>query len=204
MVNPLPASGERGGGYSPNHIGINELTRDDDRRVNLTIPDPSLVVLIGPSGSGKSTFAARHFRGTEVISSDQCRALVSDDENDQSATPAAFRLVHAIARERLRIRRVAVVDATNVRTESRKPLVALARRAGVEAVGIVFNLPEQLCLERSSARAHRPLPEGVVHRQYEQMQRSLPGLEGEGFQRIYFLDSAEDLDNAGISRQVAL
>src|SRR5256714_13853684 len=94
--------------------------------VELVVPDPSLVVLIGPSGSGKSTFAARQFRATEIISSDHARALVSDDENDQAATPAAFRIVHAIARERLRAHRFAVVDATNVRPESRKPFVALA------------------------------------------------------------------------------
>src|SRR5438105_11969077 len=95
--------------------------------VDLVVPDPSLVVLIGPSGSVKSTFAARQFRATEIISSDHARALVSDDENDQAATPAAFRIVHAIARERLRAHRFAVIDATNVRPESRKPFVALAR-----------------------------------------------------------------------------
>ncbi len=40
----------------------------------LSIPELSLVVLIGVSGSGKSTFARTHFRGTEVISSDLARA----------------------------------------------------------------------------------------------------------------------------------
>ena len=48
----------------------------------LTIPELSLVVLVGPSGAGKSTFARTHFRPTEVVSSDRCRGLVSDDEND--------------------------------------------------------------------------------------------------------------------------
>ncbi len=37
-----------------------------------SIPNLSLVVLIGPSGSGKSTFARKHFLPTEVLSSD-CR-----------------------------------------------------------------------------------------------------------------------------------
>ena len=53
----------------------------------LAIPDLSLVVLVGVSGSGKSTFARQHFKPTEIISSDFCRGLVADDENDQSATP---------------------------------------------------------------------------------------------------------------------
>jgi len=65
--------------------------------VKLSIPNLSLVVLIGPSGSGKSTFAARHFLPTEVISSDSCRGLVSDDENDQSATSDAFDVLQFIA-----------------------------------------------------------------------------------------------------------
>ena len=58
--------------------------------MTLTLPELSLVVLIGPSGSGKSTFARRHFKPTEVLSSDFCRGLVSDDENCQAATGDAF------------------------------------------------------------------------------------------------------------------
>ena len=67
----------------------------------LSIPELSLVVLVGVTGSGKSTFARAHFKPTEVISSDFCRGLVADDENDQSATPAAFELLHYIAGQRL-------------------------------------------------------------------------------------------------------
>lgn len=166
----------------------------------MTIPDPSLVVLIGPAGSGKSTFAARHFRPTEVISSDDCRALVSDDENNQAATPAAFRIVHAIARERLRAGRLAVVDATNVQPESRKPLVAMARKRNVPVLAIVFNLPEELCVQRNWNRSHRSLPADVISRQYEQMQRSLPGLSGEGFDRVHVLDSAGAAESLVIER----
>src|SRR5262245_54929175 len=58
--------------------------------MNLQFPKLALVVLVGPSGSGKSTFARKHFLPTEVISSDFCRGLVSDDENAQSATNDAF------------------------------------------------------------------------------------------------------------------
>lgn len=167
---------------------------------NLTIPDPSLVVLIGPSGSGKSTFASKHFRSTEVISSDECRALVSDDENNQDATPAAFRILHAIARERLRARRLVVVDATNVQARSRKPLIALARKRDIPVVAVVFNLPVQLCVERNQGRAARSLPGDVVHRQYDQLQHSMQGLYDEGLQQVWVLDSAEAVDQAVIIR----
>src|SRR6059058_6094653 len=93
----------------------------------IILPDPCLVVLIGPSGAGKSSFARRHFRPTEVLSSDFCRGLVADDENDQAATPAAFDVLHFVAAKRLAAGRVTVVDATNVQPEARKPLVVLAR-----------------------------------------------------------------------------
>ena len=93
------------------------------RRPNSTdidIPDFALVVLIGATGSGKSTFAARHFAATEIVSSDRCRALVCDDETDQSITADAFELVRAIAEKRLEHRRLAVIDATNVRAADRR------------------------------------------------------------------------------------
>ncbi|MHC4565582.1 MAG: AAA family ATPase [Planctomycetota bacterium] len=96
--------------------------------MNIKIPKLSLVVLIGPSGSGKSTFASRHFLPTEVLSSDYCRALVSDDQNDQRVTNEAFEVMHFIARKRLAAGKLTVIDATNVQPESRKPLVQLARR----------------------------------------------------------------------------
>src|ERR1043166_2376086 len=96
--------------------------------MKISIPNLSLVVLIGPSGSGKSTFARRHFLPTEVLSSDACRGMVSDNENDQSATADAFEILHFIAARRLALGRLTVVDATNVQPEARAPLVALARK----------------------------------------------------------------------------
>src|SRR6266567_2899172 len=62
--------------------------------MKIAIPEFALVVLIGSSGSGKSTFARQHFKPTEVLSSDACRGLVSDDENDQSVTKTAFEVLH--------------------------------------------------------------------------------------------------------------
>ena len=80
--------------------------------MHITIPTPSLVLLIGPSGAGKSTFARAHFKPTEVISSDYCRGLVSDDENSLAATDDAFAVLHFIAAKRLANARLTVIDAT--------------------------------------------------------------------------------------------
>ncbi len=169
--------------------------------MQLTIPDLSLVVLIGPSGAGKSTFAGRHFRATEVLSSDFCRGLVSDDENDQTATRDAFDVLHYIAGKRLAARRLAVVDATNVQPEARRPLVALARQYHCVPVAIVFDLPERLCRERNRGRSDRTLGPEVIHRQAEQMRRALPHLKREGFRRVFVLSSADEVEVATVVRE---
>jgi len=169
--------------------------------VKITIPELSLVVLIGPSGSGKSTFAKQHFKSTEVLSSDFCRGLVSDDENAQAATNDAFDVLHYIARKRLAAGRLTVVDATNVQPEARKPLVALAREFHVLPVAIVLNITEKLRHERNQGRADRQFGPHVVRNQSQQLRRSLRGLEREGFRHVFVLSSPEEVAAVEITRQ---
>ena len=169
--------------------------------MKLTIPELSLVVLIGPSGSGKSTFARKRFKPTEVLSSDFCRGLVSDDENDQAATNPAFEVLHFIASKRLEAGKLTVVDATNVQPEARKPLVALARQYHVLPVAIVLNLPERLCQDRNRSRPDRDFGPHVVRQQSQQLRRSLRGLQKEGFRHIFVLNSPEELEAVEIERQ---
>lgn len=167
----------------------------------LTIPELSLVVLIGASGSGKSTFARKHFKPTEVLSSDFCRGLVADDENDQTATNAAFEILHFIAAQRLAGARLTVVDATNVQPEARQPLVELARQYHVLPVAIVFNLPEKLCQDRNQQRADRNFGPHVIRQQTQSLRRSLRGLEREGFRHVFILNSPEEIESVTIERQ---
>jgi protein phosphatase len=169
--------------------------------VNITIPELSLVVLIGPSGCGKSSFARAHFKPTEVLSSDFCRGLVSDDENAQTATKDAFEVLHFVARKRLAAGRLTVVDATNVQPEARKPLVALAREFHVLPVAIVLNLPEKLCHERNQNRPDRQFGPHVVRNQSQQLRRSLRGLEREGFRHVFTLSTPEEVSSVRIVRQ---
>ena len=165
-----------------------------------TFPDLSLVVLIGASGSGKSTFAKKHFLPTEIISSDYCRALVSDDENDLAATDDAFEILHFIAAKRLAAGRLTVADATNVKPEDRKPLVELARQYHCLPVAIVLNVPERVCQDRNKVRTDRRLGDHVAHRQLQNLRRSLRGLEREGFRHVLILSSPEEADSIALER----
>jgi protein phosphatase len=169
--------------------------------MKLTIPELSLVVLVGPSGCGKSTFARKHFKATEVLSSDFCRGLVSDDENDQAATKDAFEVLHFIASKRLAAGRLTVIDATNVQPEARKPLVALAREYHVLPVAIVLNLPERLCHDRNRDRTDRDFGPHIIRQQSQQLRRSIRNLKREGFRHIYEFSSPVEVEEAVIERQ---
>ncbi|MFG3282532.1 polynucleotide kinase-phosphatase [Streptomyces sp. NPDC048111] len=168
-------------------------------RTPLAITDLSLVVLVGATGSGKSTFARRHFKATEVISSDFCRGLVADDENDQGASGDAFDVLHYIAGKRLAAGRLTVIDATNVQPEGRKQLIRLAREHDVLPIAIVLDLPEDVCAERNAQRPDRAgMPRHVIGRHRRELRRSLKGLEREGFRKVHVLRSVAEVESAEI------
>ncbi len=167
---------------------------------HFTMPNLSLVVLIGASGSGKSTLARRHFSPSEVLSSDFFRGLVSDDENNQAATKDAFDCLHHVAAKRLARGLLTVIDATNVQPAARAPLVQLARQFHAIPVGIVLNLPEDLCHQRNRGREDRDFGPHVIRQQRSQLRRSLPGLKREGFRHLLTLTSVEDIDGLTITR----
>src|ERR1700720_4323196 len=169
--------------------------------MKLSIPELAVVALVGPSGSGKSSFARKHFRPTEVLSSDFCRGLVSDEENSQAATNDAFDVLYFIASKRLAAGKLVVIDATNVQAEARKPIIALARQYHCIPVAIVFDLPEKLCHERNRDRPERTLGPHVIRQQSQQLRRSLRNLESEGFRRVHVLRTPEEVEAAEIQRE---
>jgi len=180
-------------------VSIDDLNGTTPAERAVVVPDLSLVVLIGVSGSGKSTFARRHFKQTQVLSSDFCRALVADDHNDQSATRAAFDVLNYIAATRLRAGRLTVIDATNVRREDRAKLVQLARDHDVLPVAVVLDVPEAVCIERNSARVDRDMAAGVIRRQRADLRRGLRGLTREGFRKVHVLSGVDQVDAAVVS-----
>ncbi len=161
--------------------------------MKLSVPELSLILLIGPSGAGKSTFARKHFDRFEVVSSDVCRGIVSNDENALDASTDAFELLYYTIAKRLKNGLLTVVDATNVQEDSRKGLVDLARQYHTLPAAIVLNLPEEVCVSRNEARSDRNFPNRVIRHQKIQLKRSLKHLKREGFRKIYVLNSEEEV-----------
>ena len=172
------------------------ITEDEQAATVLTLPSMGLVLLVGISGSGKSTFARTHFKPTQVISSDFCRGLVADDENDQSSTADAFDVLHYIVGTRLRRGLLTVVDATNVQPAARASLIKLAKEHDVLTDAVVLDLPPAVAAARNEARADRTFGSHVITRQHRDLNRSLGRLRKEGFRRVHVLHGEAEIDSA--------
>src|SRR5690606_7353785 len=157
------------------------------------LPTISLVLLVGASSSGKSTFARRYFLPTEIISSDYCRALVSDDENDLTATNAAFELLHFLAAKRLKLGKLTVIDALNLRKEDRAKLIQLAKDNYALAAAIVLETPIRKLFDRHETRTDRNFGKNVLERQFDDFKRSMRTIEREGFSYKYFINPEEEI-----------
>ena len=73
-----------------------------DRMTTLDIPELSLVVAGRRLRLGQVDLRPPALPPTQVLSSDAFRAMVADDENDQSASADAFDALHHVAGMRLR------------------------------------------------------------------------------------------------------
>jgi protein phosphatase len=168
--------------------------------MQITIPDLSLVLLVGPSGCGKSTFAGRHFQPTEVLSSDFFRGLICDDVTSQAVNGDTFEVLHLLTAKRLYWRRFTVIDATNLKPDSRRPLLGLARRYHFLTNAIVFNLAEEQCQGRNQQRPQRQVPGEVVHLHSELLQQALLQLPYEHFDQVVVLSTPEEVDSVQVQR----
>ncbi len=152
--------------------------------MELRLPAPSLIVLIGPSGSGKTTWANEHFRSSEIVSSDQLRAMVGTGEDDQRAGTAAFEILERIVAERIGRRLTTVIDTLGLDDKRRAGWVDLAHSAGIPVHGIVFDTAGEECERRNDLRS-KPIPKSVMHKQISRFRMLVPALEGEGFDGIH-------------------
>ena len=169
-------------------------------KYRIEIPEFCLVAMVGGTSSGKSSFALKHFKPTEVLSSDFFRGMICDDENSQSVSGDAFDLLFYAANKRLNNMKLTVIDATNLQQSARKQIIDLAREQNVHAAAIVLNLPEEVMQARNKARPERNFPERVIRQHCRDVKRSIRGLKREGFRFVYVINSPEQLENTEIIR----
>lgn len=167
----------------------------------ITVPELSLIALVGISSSGKSSFAKKHFLPQEVVSLDACRGIVSNNENNLDATKDAFELVDYIVRKRLQRGLLTVIDATHVQKDSRKSILKAARDYHCLPVAIVINTPMETCVERHEARPDRDFSNQVLKTQHRQLKSTIRFLKREGFRYIYVLSSLDEINDVEIIRQ---
>ena len=158
----------------------------------ITIPRRTLLVLCGPAGSGKSTFASQRFAETIIVSSDHCRAMICDDENNQKVNRDTFELFHLIIQKRLFLGRFTVADSTALQPEARRKLRTLSRHFGYYGCLLIFNIRPEVCLERNRGR-QRLVDENVIPYHAGLLQRAIPDAPQEGWETIYILDE-QDMD----------
>lgn len=165
---------------------------------SIILPQRTLLVLCGPAGSGKSTFAQslvnhntqKGLRATSIVSSDQCRALVSDDASNQQANRDAFDLFHYIIHKRMFQGRFTIADSTALQAEARHRMLGLARHHGYHTCIIVLNIPAETCIRQDLGRA-RVVGEQVITYHVDQLQLALATIPGESWNEIYILEETK-------------
>ena len=158
----------------------------------IKIPRRTLLVLCGPAGSGKSTFATQRFTATTIVSSDHCRAMICDDENNQQVNRDTFELFHLIIQKRLSLGRFTVADSTALQPDARRKLRDLSRQFGYFGCLLIFNTPPEICLERNKVR-HRFVEKRVIPYHAGLLQRALLNSPQEGWEMIHILGE-QDMD----------
>ncbi len=152
--------------------------------MELRLPAPCLVVLVGASGAGKTTWAHRHFPAGEIVSSDVLRSMAGTGEDDQAASPTAFEILNRLVVERMRRKLTTVIDTTGLDADDRRSWVAIAHTAGVPAHAVMFDTPPATCEQRNAQR-DSPLPRQVLRNQLKRFRTVREVIEDDGFDGIH-------------------
>lgn len=131
-----------------------------------------LYMVVGVPASGKSTLAkylADNDHTIKILSSDELRGIIGQDEEDQSVTPQVFqRMKEETERFFSSTDFSPLIDATNISAKNRSDFFKIAKKFNKEIV--VFYLPiiKEHALIRNNNR-DRKVPEYVINRMLDQI-----------------------------------
>lgn len=153
-----------------------------------SVPIDALLVLVGPAGSGKTSFAEKHFDPTQTVSSDQCRAFVSDDPTRLEVSREAFDVMMNIMRHRLRLGKTTVADSTALNPQIRRQFIKLAKKHRRPVIAVLFDVSRDRCLENNESR-DREVPEKAIYNHHERFQEQKERIqEEESFDEVFVVD----------------
>ena len=168
------------------------------RRI-ISMPEFSLITLIGVTGAGKTTFCRKRFLPSQALSSDFFRTLVADNENSMEASSDAFETLYSVVEKRLARQLLTVIDATNIQDYARDRILEIARRFDAPTVALVFDVPEDVLIKRTILRADRPFGEEVVLEHLVDFRKTIQTLPEEGFDYIHVLNGVEEVNEAVVA-----
>lgn len=167
--------------------------------ITITLPDPSLVLVLGARGSGKTTFVQRFFDPSEIVSLDECRRRVGDAGDEPSND--ALELFQTIVQNRLHSGKMVVIDGDHGNADLRRSLTTLAKRHHLFAIAIALKLDERICIERNASRGDGAVSPYDVKRGAESVRKFVEAYVREGVREVHVLDSPEAVEKAVITRR---
>ena len=155
-------------------------------------------LMVGLAGSGKSTIAKEieyairmsspkydeYGRADKVvlISSDDIRAEILGDVNDQTQNDKVFSHAHKLIKQAVKDYNHIIVDATNITIKNRRALLnCLDDKKDYHKIAYIVNTPIEKCKENNSKR-DRKVPEYVIDNQAKKFE--IP-FANEGFNSIF-------------------
>lgn len=159
----------------------------------IEIPELCLVMLVGISSSGKSQWAQSHFSAAEVLSLEQCRALIGDGYDEEDWNRASFDLLYQTADQRLAQGKLTLLDAPYLQVQARQAVLRLAKHQNVRAVAIVLDTPLDICKQRQALRGRQPSEQEDLDSQAQQLRQIQKRLIAEGFRRVHLLSDPEQV-----------
>lgn len=125
-----------------------------------------MYVVIGIPGCGKSTYIQNHIKENEIIvSRDKIRFSMLKDNDDYFSKEAEVydKFIEQIDAA-ITAQRDVWVDQTSLNRKARNKLFSKLNKKPDEIIGIYFNIPITIALQRNAQRSGRALvPEDAIH-----------------------------------------